>query len=94
MISDEREVPAQLDDAGQLAALLPGAADRGGGLLIDDEHARSLGRPGACGKTGRGHVLRVPVAAEAGERVGPMTAKACEMASARSRVLTGGRVAG
>jgi len=42
MIGDEREVPAQLDHAGQLAPVLAGLADRKGGCFIDDEHGRRL----------------------------------------------------
>jgi hypothetical protein len=39
----------QLDDAGWLAALFPGATDRGG-LLVDDEHAGKLGAMRGKGK--------------------------------------------
>ena len=41
-VRDGREAPAQLDHGGQLAALMPGVADRGRGLLVHDEHAGSL----------------------------------------------------
>jgi hypothetical protein len=74
VVGDERKVPAQLDDAGQLAALFPGPADRRGGLLVNDEHARSLGvahgrgKPWAWGRPSRPAVGR-PVAALA--RGGP-----------------------
>jgi hypothetical protein len=43
-------MPAQLDDAGQLTPLFPGAADRRGGLLVDDEHAGKLGAMRGKGK--------------------------------------------
>ena len=43
-------MPPELDDAGQLAAVLPGAADRFGGFFIDGEHGWSLGMMAARGK--------------------------------------------
>src|SRR3954452_3952962 len=39
VVGDEREVALELDDAGQLAAFVPGATDRFGGRLVDGEHA-------------------------------------------------------
>src|SRR3954451_5619410 len=41
VVGDEREVPAELDDGRQLAAFVIRAADRGGGGIVDDEHAAS-----------------------------------------------------
>jgi hypothetical protein len=52
VVGDEREAPARLGHAGRLAARLPGAADRGGGLLVDDEHAGSLGARAAVASGG------------------------------------------
>jgi hypothetical protein len=45
VVADQREVPLELNDAGQLA-LLPGAADRFGGRLIYNEHVVSMGVTG------------------------------------------------
>src|SRR4051812_5185653 len=45
VVGDEREVPAELDDARQLAAFVVSAADRFGGGLVRGEHAAPrLGR--------------------------------------------------
>ena len=41
-VRDGREAPAQFGHGGQLAALVPGVADRSRGLLVHDEHAGSL----------------------------------------------------
>src|SRR4051795_7628208 len=41
VVGDEREVALELDDAGQLAAVLVGAADGLSGGLVDGEHAAS-----------------------------------------------------
>src|SRR5271157_5181303 len=38
IVTDQREVPAQLNDGGQLAALVQGVADGIGGRFIDGEH--------------------------------------------------------
>jgi hypothetical protein len=46
IVRQQREVSAQLDNAGQLAAVIDGAADRFGGGFINGEHAHQLiGRP-------------------------------------------------
>jgi hypothetical protein len=41
VVGDEWEVPAELDDARQLTALLIGTADRFGGGLVHGEHVGS-----------------------------------------------------
>lgn len=41
---------AQLDHGGEFATLLQGGPDGGGGRLVDDEHAVSMGSPEATGK--------------------------------------------
>ncbi len=45
VVGDEREVPAQFNNAGQLAPILAGLANRKGGHFIYGEHGRSLDRP-------------------------------------------------
>ena len=47
IVRQQREVPAELDNAGQLAAVIDGAADRFGGGFIDGEHALILSTPTA-----------------------------------------------
>jgi len=42
VINDQREVPSELHDAGQLAAMLDGMADGLGGGVIDGEHGNTL----------------------------------------------------
>src|SRR4051812_12281525 len=42
IVRQQREVPAELDNARQLAAVIDGAADRFGGGFIDREHALIL----------------------------------------------------
>ena len=42
-VRDGREAPAQFGHGGQLAALVPGVADRSRGLLVHHEHPGSLG---------------------------------------------------
>lgn len=49
---DQREVPAELDHAGQLAALVIGEADGVGGGFVHGEHAGDVGRCSAVGKPG------------------------------------------
>jgi len=61
VVRNQREVPLELDNAGQLAALVPGAADGFGGGLIDGKHAVSLGVGGRAGQVlipGLDYVLR------------------------------------
>lgn len=43
VVGDQREVPAQFDQSGQLTLLLPSVADGLGGSVINDEHVRELG---------------------------------------------------
>ena len=50
MVADQREVPLELDNAGQLAALMKGAADRFGCGLVDGEHDFSLNLAGRAGQ--------------------------------------------
>ena len=45
VVGDEREVPAQFNNAGQLAPILAGLANRKSGHFIYGEHGRSLDRP-------------------------------------------------
>src|SRR5439155_1594889 len=53
VVRDQREVPAELDDARQLAALVIGAADGFGGGLVHGEHAAPrLGRARPNGRRG------------------------------------------
>jgi hypothetical protein len=47
IVRQQREVSSQLDNAGQLAAVTDGAADRFGGGFIDGEHALILSTPTA-----------------------------------------------
>ena len=47
IVGQQREVSSQLDNAGQLAAVIDGAADRFGGGFIDREHALILSTPTA-----------------------------------------------
>ena len=49
---NQREVPAELDHAGELAALLIGPADGLGGGFVHGEHAGDMGRCSAVGKPG------------------------------------------
>ena len=46
VINDQREVPSELHDAGQLAAMLDGMADRLGSGVIDGEHGNTLQQAG------------------------------------------------
>jgi len=47
VVGDEREMPPQFDDRGQLAFLVEGTTDRLGGNFIDTEHGLTMrGRPG------------------------------------------------
>ena len=50
VIAHQREVALELDNSGQLATLVPGAADRFGCGLIDGERALQLGRRRKTGK--------------------------------------------
>ncbi|MGI4794293.1 MAG: hypothetical protein ACRYF2_04705 [Janthinobacterium lividum] len=45
-IDNQREVPSEFDDAGQLAALFNGTADGFGSGIIDSEHDDILHTPG------------------------------------------------
>ena len=47
IVRQQREVSSQLDNAGQLAAVIDGPADRFGGGFIDGEHALILSTPTA-----------------------------------------------
>ena len=43
VVGDQRKVPAQLDQSGQLTLVLPNAAESIASGVIDNEHARELG---------------------------------------------------
>jgi hypothetical protein len=67
VVGDQREMAAQLDHGGEFAPLLEGGTYGGGGRLVDDEHAVSMGSPGTTGKRAGGACLprstRVTIAA-------------------------------
>ena len=46
-VRDMRRAPARFGYGGQLAALVPGMADRSPGFLVHHEHTKSLGTRGA-----------------------------------------------
>jgi hypothetical protein len=54
VVGDEREVPAELDDAGQLTTLVIGAADGFSGDLVHGEHAASRSHGGGQREDGPG----------------------------------------
>jgi hypothetical protein len=51
--ASNREQATQFDGGRQLAVLLIGGADRGGGFLGDDEHEGSMVTHGVAGKPNR-----------------------------------------
>ena len=50
VVGDEREVPAQLDDGGQLPVLIEHAANRRGCLFVHTEHRCTMRRRTGTGK--------------------------------------------
>ena len=50
VVGDEREMPAQLDDGGQLPVFVEHTADRRGGLFVHTEHRSTMRRRAGTGK--------------------------------------------